>query len=241
MITPERHKSIRKRLSVLWVILTKRLYPVWVLPTHTMSTDEIRDREFKMHENTVPDHEFYERPIERRITIAALIDLMERVNDSSPVTINKAQKNVVEIYETIQEYNSLWYELMITHSGYSNLPMAEIKGLESVSAYLYNDYRKLKLYIINSEQRALGKKDKDLEIDGLAGMLSIMSMPGVRGGANRSPVPEFTSYYDLLNSRHIPTFGDPTPPSNYVNVPEFKARDSITALNKAQEQYGVWG
>lgn len=239
MMTRERHVAVRSRLTILHTVLSKRLYPVMVMPTHNMTTDEIRNRTLHVSRDTIPDHDYYERPIERSMTVASMIDLMDKITDQTPISINRPQKNIVEIYENIQEYNALWYELMITNSGFCNVPLNEIKGLESVSAYFYETYRKLKLYLINSEMRKAKTVDDGLD-SGLLGLMGLMTLPGVRNG-KESPVPDFTSFYDLLSNRHLPTFADPTPPPNYVDIPAYKPQDSILALEKAQEQYGVWG
>lgn len=234
MIDRERYHSIRSRLITLHAIITKRTYPVWVFPSHTMTTDQIRNRDSYSSENTIADSDFYNRPVSRKLKIVDIIKLLDNVTPEQPLKINEPNKYVIQIYEVIQEYNALWYELYLTNSNYGSINPAEIQYLERLSFYLFDDYRQIRAYLDNKELRKNGNKETE---EGLIGLLGLLSIDG-RG--KKKQMAEFVSYYDLLTTRVMPYIGSTMPTDAYVS-PSTLSQDSLLRQEAAKQQYGIWG
>lgn len=238
MIDVERYHTIRSRLIKLHAIITKRLYPVWVYPSHLMTTDQIRNREYSMNMNTIPDTEVYSRAVERQLKIPAIIELLQNVTEEQPLSINRPHKNVIQIYEVIQEHNALWYELYVTNSNYGSINPLEIQYLEKLSFYLYEEYAKIRHFLDARESRKQSKIAVDDNHDtGLAGMLGLLALDG---NGNKVRKTEFISYYDLLTTKVLPNFGNIMPNDAYVQ-PQRNMQDTLLRQEQAQQKYGIWG
>lgn len=236
MITVERYHKIRERLIKLHSIITKRTYPVWVFPSHQMTTDQIRNRETYQSSGTIMDSDYYNRPVSRQLKIPNIIELLKNVTDDQPLKINQPNTYVIQIYEVIQEYNSLWYELYLTNSNYGSINPQEIKYLESLSLYLFDDYKKIRVYLDNRKHRDAAHSNPATAED-LSGLLGLLS---ISGKGNKSAHVEFVSYYDLLTTRVIPHFGGPMPTDAYVPAAR-PSDDSLLRQEAARTQYGFWG
>lgn len=236
MISVERYHSIRERLITLHSIITKRTYPVWVFPSHQMTLDQIRNRETYQSDNTIADSDYYNRPVSRQLKIPAIIELLKNVTDEQPLKLNQPNKNVIQVFEVIQEYNSLWYELYLTNSNYGSINPAEIEYLERLSFYLYEDYRKIRMYLDNQKHRDAAATNPTAASD-LSGLMGLLSIDG-RG--NKKQAPAFISYYDLLTTRVIPHIGSTMPNDAYVEMVR-PSTDSLLRQEEARTQYGIWG
>lgn len=242
MIDPLRLQAVKNRLIELHTVLTQRGYPFNIFPSHLMTTEQIRDRATFTKEGHVNDTEFYERTQTRSMTIVVAVDCLDNVTKDQPLTVDNPHTNVIAIYETIQEYNSLWYELYHTKSGYFSINPLEMKSLERMSFYLYPTYKEIKAYLRYSKEYAQGRSDEALLGTGLAGLGEILSMPGYsqkeKGGGKG-----FISYYDLCMS-DISNYNQHDPISAvmpYTDIyAEAEKMDSIRRREKAEQTYGSW-
>lgn len=232
MMNHERYDVIRKRLCILFAIITKRTFPVWVYPAHLMTTDEIRERGEYNSFDTIPDSDIMSNPVCRKLTIPAIIELLPNVTPDQPLSVQDAHKNLIQIYESVQEYNALWYELYLTGSNFGSINPREIEYLERISYYFYNEYARIRLYLDNSERR---KKVKGVtQGSGLAGMLGMLTVDSKLGKGEKI---EFISYYDLLTTKVLPNFNQSMPSDAYVPM----ASDTLMRRKEVQEQFGIWG
>lgn len=235
MIEIERYHAIRSRAITLHAIITKRTFPFWVFPSHTMTTDQIRDRVSYMSSDTVPDSDAYARPVKRGLTIEKAIKLLENVTDDQPLKVDQPNKNVIQIVDTIQEYNSLWYELYLTNSNYGSINPEEIRYLEQLAFYMFDDYARIKLYLDQrahrEDERQSGKAG-----NGLLGLVGLFQLDHKTGRHQR---PEFISYYDLLTTRVLPNIGHI--PQDAYNVPARNNVDSLLRQEEARKEFGIWG
>lgn len=228
-----RYKAIRERLIILHRILTKRAYPVHVYPSHLMTTEQLRDRESYQLEDTIPDRDFYERPTPRSMKVVDIVEILQNVNAELPLAFSNPHKNIIEIYENIQEYGSLWVELKNQVSGYCVIDPEEIRKLEGLSFYLYDQYRQIKTYLMNRELRTTYGRYKD-DPKTLLDYVGILGLPSASHG-KKSIVPDHVSYYDLLVAHYQP---------NVYQSPEIyyqPSEDSLFKREQAQEKYGIWG
>lgn len=234
MISPERYNAIRSQLIVLYQVLTKRTYPVWVYPTQMMTTEQIRNRDVYRSDDTIPDHGYYDTPQQRMLKITDMIKLLENVTDEQPLKINNPKINVIQIYETIQEYGSLWYELYLTNSNFGNINPEEIRYIETLALYLYEDYRQIKSYQINAGYRKQHKTQHE-GMSGLMGLLQISS----RG--NSAAVVEHISYYDLMTTRVIPNMSQGPSVDDSLYAKRFNGgSDTLLRQQEAKDLYGTW-
>lgn len=235
MIEVERYHAIRKRAITLHAIITKRTYPFWVFPSHTMTTEQIRDRSEYRSDNTISDPGAFSNPVRRALTMEKAIVLLENVTDDQPLRVDMPNKNVVEIVETIQEYNSLWYELYATNSNYGSINPEEIRYLERLSYYFFDDYARIRLYL-NQRAHREDSRQRPGEDNGLLGLLGLFQLNHKTGREQR---PEFISYYDLLTTRVLPNIGQVH--QDVYNIPARTHVDSLLRQEEARKEFGIWG
>jgi len=235
MIEVERYRAIRNRAITLHAVITKRQYPFWVFPSHTMTTDQIRDRVAYQSQDTIADSDAYARPVKRGVTIEKAIKLLENVTDDQPLKVDQPNKNVIEIVETIQEYNALWYELYLTNSNYGSINPEEIRYLEQLAYYMFDDYAKIKLYLDQRKHRD-DYRQRPTQDNGLLGLVGLFQLDHATGRHQR---PEFISYYDMLTSKVLPNIGHI--PNDAYNIPARSNVDSLLRQEEARKEFGVWG
>lgn len=231
-----RYLAIRERLILLFTIITKRTYPVWVYPAHLMTTDQIRDRYEYTSEDTIPDRNVMGNPVCRNLTIQKIIDLLPNVTPDQPLSFKDSHKNVVQIYENIQEYNALWYEIYVRGANYGSISVNEIQYLERLSFYLYEEYAKIRLYLDNKAARSTYQAIEQVDDGSLLGMAGLFA---INGKQQHRGLREFISYYDLLTTKVLPNFGNQMPEEVYNQAS--RSSDTLLRRQEAQSEFGMWG
>lgn len=193
-----RYSYVRERLIFLFNILNNRVYPVWIAPRTMMSLDQLRDREEYRQDGFANDTEFYNTQQLRQMRVPQVLDILENVTSTTDLGFGNANKSVVEIYESIQEYIRLWCEIINTNVGFSTPPREELRLLESLAYLIFPTYKAIKPFITYQNNHERFKGDNDLNKKGLAGFAMLFSTPGIQGPKDQMDY-SFVSYLDELD------------------------------------------
>lgn len=214
-ILPQRYISIRNRLIELFNILEYRVYPFWIAPEFMMTTDQLRDRYEYVKDGYANDTQYYSQPELRNMEVVKLFKYLENFRDHTNLGYGQANTTVVEIYESIQEYLSLWCEL-IRANVWQHPPMSELRNLESIAYLAFPHYRQIKPYRRNQVLNERYKQDQMLQSNGLAGFAALFGM--YRLGNSREEEISFVSHLDSLNTSNdvLPASTGPTFLSSHI-------------------------
>ena len=199
MITHSRYCYVRERIFELYNIIANRAYPVWIAPRNMMSLEQLRDRSEYTQDGFANDVDFYNTQQLRQMKIPQMVDLLEHITTPSDIGFSNANKVVVEIYESIQEYIRLWCEIITSNMGLSSPPRTELRALESLAYLIFPVYKSVKPFTINQNNREKFKNDTALEKRGLAGFGVLFAMGGMNGPTEPNEY-SFVSYLDDLDN-----------------------------------------
>lgn len=199
MITHSRYSYVRERIFELYNIIAHRSFPVWIAPRSMMSLEQLRDRHEYTQEGFANDVDFYNTQQLRHMKIPQIVDLLEHITSPNDIGFTNANKVVVEIYETIQEYIRLWCEIITSNMGFQSPPRTELRALESLAYLIFPVYKAVKQFTINQNNRERFRNDTALEQRGLAGFGVLFAM-GSMGTPTEPNEYSFVSYLDDLES-----------------------------------------
>jgi len=193
-----RYCVVRARLIELYNLLSFQAYPVWIAPETLMTTEQLRGRYEQVNEGFANDHNFFSEPQLRELKVPRIMDILEHIDSPDKLGFKNANKNVVEMYESIQEYLALWCEIIRTNC-WRYPPMEELKKLESVAYLLYPKYKLIKPFRVNQEVREKYRDDAMHNAQGLMGMGALFMMHRMGTGKGEDDY-SFISHLDDLNS-----------------------------------------
>lgn len=170
MMTESRYNTLRSRVLKLFNILNNRQYEVWVTPTTMMDLDQLRGRYERREEGFANDTTFYSDHQVRRMKIPNIIDLLPNCTSANDLGFRNANDAVVEIYESIQEYISLWCELRSNAPEFPTPSNEELRYLETLAYYLFPMYKKIKPFKMTADINRQLAQDEALNRKGLLGM-----------------------------------------------------------------------
>lgn len=201
-LTPERYEAIRTRLSELYVPLQGVAYPIFIKPSSLLSTEQLRNREVFTSEETVGDSGFFEEFQSRSLTIPMIIDVLPNLVAVQDIGFQNPNQDVVSIFENIQEYLSLWVEVILNEPVVKHPPLEELRSLEDLAYFIYSIYAQIKPFITDQEQNALFATDAALNKQGLMGLGALMTMNSI--GTKARPSDGFISHLEALQTLDEP-------------------------------------
>lgn len=199
MMSHSRYTQVRERILELYQIIAFRAYPVWIAPRSMMSLDDLRNRHEYTQDGFANDSDFYNTQQLRSMKIPQIVDLLEHITSPNELGFNNANKVVVEIYESIQEYIRLWCEIMMSNLGFSSPPRKELRALESLAYLIFPTYKAVKHFTVNQRKREQFRNDSALEKRGLAGFAVLFAMNSL-GVKDNPDEYSFVSYLDNMDS-----------------------------------------
>jgi hypothetical protein len=200
-IRPTRYSFVRERIIELFNILNNRVYGIWISPESTMNLDEVRDRSQYQASEVIPDANYYTTPQLRRMRIPQILNYLSLMRSYRDLGFQDANGSVVEIYESIQEYVSLWCEVMREAPEIRNPPMGELRLLEGMAMFIFPYYKRIKPYRRNLDSRRF-REDGELEAKGLTGfaaLFSFYSLGTEKGDAEISFISHLDKYESSVN------------------------------------------
>lgn len=174
-----RYNFIRERLLFLFNILNNRLYTVFVTPKMLMSIEELRDRPEYTQEGFVNDPGQYDEYQERLFKIPQIIDFLPNLVSEDELAFREPNHNIVEIYESIQEYLQLWCELYSKAPEFPLPPMDELRNLELMAYTIFTKYRSIKSFLNNRKFTTTLIDEKAAEKANLMGLAALFGMSGL--------------------------------------------------------------
>lgn len=196
-LLPQRYTVIRNRLIELFNILEYRVYPFWIAPEFLMTTDQLRDRFQYVRADQASDPDHHSQPELRQMEVVRLFKYLENFRDHTNLGYGRPNVTVVEIYESIQEYLSLWCEL-IRANVWQHPPLSQLRNLESIAYLAFPHYKQIKPFKRDQELSERYKQDSLLNAGGLAGFAALFGM--YRIGNTREDEISFVSHLDSLNT-----------------------------------------
>jgi hypothetical protein len=175
MMTESRYNALRLRVFKLFNILNNRQYEVWVTPATLMTLEQMRDREQYRQEGFANDNTYYSEFQVRRMKVPQIIDLLPNVTGPNDLGFRDANDTVVEIYESIQEYISLWCEMMTNAPEFPTPPTTELRYLETLAYHLFPMYKKIKPFKMTHDINKQMREDEALNRKGLMGLGMLFS------------------------------------------------------------------
>lgn len=222
-----RYSFVRRRLIELYQILEHRAYPIWIAPEFMMTTEQLRDRYEYKKEGYANDTNFYSEPQLREMKVPQLFPFLENIRDHTNIGVKYPNKNVTEIYESIQEYLSLWCELMRTNM-YRSPSMTELRKLESIAYLIFPYYKQIKPYRRDQEINERFKEDQGLQEKGLSGFAALFGL--YRLGASNQEEISFVSHLNgLTDDTYLPTESMSHQPRLMPSVP----LDSLASVDSS--------
>jgi len=233
MMLPVRYTTVREQLIWLFNIINHRSYKVWIAPRVMMSMEQLRDRPEYHKEGFVNDTNFYGETQLRGMKIPQLLPLMENMTSMKDIGFAKPNTTVVEIYESIQSYISLWCEISRTAPEFSIPPRSELRLLEQLAYLVFPIYKQVKPFARNSAHRELFKEDPELNKRGLAGLGALFAMNRLGTGGYEEI--SWVSHLDDLESSwsadaHAALMPTGMGSGTYSNF------DSLAAMDQQQDQ-----
>lgn len=196
-LTPERYEAIRIRLNELFVPLQGEAYPIFIKPSSLLTTDQLRNREVFTSEETGGDEGFFEEFQNRSLTIPMIIDVLPNLITARDIGFQNPNRDVVAIFENIQEYLSLWVEIILNEPVVTHPPFEELRSLEDLAYFIYSVYAQIKPFVTDQEHNAMFSTDAELNKQGLMGLGALMSMKSM-GKQQARQEDGFVSHLDAL-------------------------------------------
>lgn len=169
-MTQSRYMFIRERAFFLYNILNNRMYGIWVAPKTLMTLEEVRNRGVSNNEGSLADHNYFNEFQLRRMNIPAIIDILPNVMHQDDIGFENAGDTVLEIYESIQEYISLWCEIIVNAPEFKTPPKSELRYLEALAYHIFPLYKSIKPYKVDNDLQKQIREDESLNRKGLLGL-----------------------------------------------------------------------
>lgn len=199
----ERYEEVYKRLLKLYRLLSKKTYGVYLAPQVFLDDiDSIRNRSTFTFEGTIGDDNYYEEQQLKNMTVESILKVvpniaMNEYGTGYQISFQRADRNLIEIYENIQEYVGLWCELIKAFPTQPHPPLTELRTLEDLAFIIFEPYKKIKTFKIRMENRKLGKQESGLQSKGLLGLAGIFSLYRMTSGETEEGI-SYVSNVDLL-------------------------------------------
>lgn len=177
-----RYNFIRERLLFLFNILNNRLYTVFVTPKMLMSIEELRDRPEYTQEGYANDPGQYDEYQERLYKVPQIIDFLPNLVSEDELAFRDPNHNIVEIYESIQEYLQLWCELFNKAPEFPIPPIDELRNLELLAYTIFAKYRAIKSFLNNAHLYRKAVDEKAANKANLAGLAQLLGMSAIGTG-----------------------------------------------------------
>lgn len=197
-----RYNYIRARLITLFNILNNRTFPVYVTPLMMMSLDEMRDRPEYSQENVISDGEYYSAYQERKLTIPKIIDILPNLASERDLAYRDPNTVVPMIYESIQEYISLWCEIRRNATEFTTPSTEELRKLELLAYTLFGTYKKIKPFLDKKKHRQVVADNADAEKRNIMSLMALFGMKAI--GTNGDEL-SFVSHLDELEGNDFGT------------------------------------
>lgn len=221
MMTESRYNALRLRVFHLFNILNNRQYELWITPATMMTTEQLRDRYERREEGFANDTTYYSDHQARRMKIPQIISMLPNCTSSNDLGFRNANDAVVEIYESIQEYISLWCELRVNAPEFPTPPDEELRYLESLAYYIFPMYKKIKPFKMNDEIRRQLIQDQALNRKGLTGLGMLF------GYSAKVEEISFISHLDSLST------------NNLMSVESFMDDRQVASTIRASDSLGM--
>lgn len=200
MIGSDRYQVVRSRIIELFNILNNRSYGVWITPESMMTLDQVRERVNYTSDELIGDRDYYSTHQLRKMRITQIVDYLPTLRSFMDLGFQDPNKAIVEIYESTQEYISLWCEVMREAPGLRSPPMDELRTLEGLAMFVFPHYKKIKPYRKSLEARRF-REDGELEDQGLLGFAALFSFYSI-GTTKGTDELSFISHLDSYESRY---------------------------------------
>jgi len=190
-----RYNVVRERLIQLYQILEFQSFQVWVAPEFLMTTEELRTRETHWKEGFANDSTFYETPTLRSMKVTQMLRILPNLRSYRDLGFKNPNKNIVLLYESLQEYLSLWVETILEQRWlYPSL--TELNALQNLAYLIFTPYKQIKPYLRDQELNERFKNDQALNAKGLAGFAALFGMYSI--GTQGSAEISFVSHLEQL-------------------------------------------
>lgn len=232
-----RYNAIRERLIFLYNICNNRTYPIFITPEMMMSIDELRDRPEYKQEDFINDSEYYQEYQERRLTIPKIIDILPNLVNEKQLGFRRPTETLVEIFESIQEYNQLWCELYSKAPEFPTPPLSELRNLELLAYTIFPYYRLIKSYSNNKHLHVKLVDEQASHKANLMGLAQLLGMSAI--GSGDSSGISWISHLDTMMGNETSEY------ESYNHHPVIAQRavaDSLAApsQNQSVHNLGEW-
>lgn len=136
-----RFKHVRDRLVALYKMMTEYTYDV-VAPHGSFLT--LRDLKRAKTAPTILGVDFLAKPMDQQITIVKMATAIGINGDDCGLGFRYPSRDIVEIYEGIQEYIMLWLEVKRNFNWLHTASLEELSELEAVAKYIFSPYTEYK-------------------------------------------------------------------------------------------------
>lgn len=193
-----RYDTVRKRLIELYNLLNNKVYRVWIAPEKLMTLDQLRSRPTYHQEGFANDTNYYSEKQMRSYKLPRMIDLMENLESYRDLTFEKPTASIIELYEGIQEWISLWCDIMRNLPDMKHPVLSELRKIENFAYLIFPEYKRMKPYQ-NKQANSRAALEANLVHDkGLATLASLFGMNSTMGGGYKSESISWYSHLDAL-------------------------------------------
>lgn len=234
MMSHSRYNQIRDRVFFLFNILNNRAYPVWIAPKTLMDIDQLRSRYESKQEGYANDAGYFDNHQVRKMTCPQMIDILPNLTGAEDLGFNNANHVVPEIYEAIQEYITLWCEIINNAPEFSTPPIQELRWLESLAWYLFPIYKRLKPFVIDNDIEKQMITDRALNKQGLMGLSMLFSYNKQKGEIS------FVSHLDALQEQDFITSDSMLAGPDRPVQPSTAVMDSLVHLESNTTETSEW-
>lgn len=237
-----RYDSIRKRLIELYNLLNNKVYRVWIAPEKLMTLDQIRNRPVYHQEGFANDANYYSEKQMRGYKIPKLIELMDNLESYRDLTFEKPTATIVEIYEGIQEWISLWCDIMRNLPDMKHPVLMELRRIENFAYLIFPEYKRMKPYLVKQSNSKAALEAQLVNDKGLATLTALFGMNSAMTGTFRSESISWYSHLDALlpDSQQ---YADSFDPGTLLRISDgFKAlgEDSLSHMDQNLSHNPNW-
>lgn len=196
-----RYEWVRERLIELYNVVQHRSYNIWIAPEKLLSLEQLRSRPTYTQEGFANDSDFYSEKQMRSYRIPQMLNLLGNIQSVHDFGFDKPTKSIVEIYESIIEYISLWCEIYKNAQEFKTPPFQELRELENFAYILFSEYKRIKPFVKRESNKQMYASDATLESKGLAGLHALFTRVSMHGGKQEGEI-SFYSHLDEVMPQH---------------------------------------
>ena len=194
-ITANNFNSKRDRLVELYKIIKGKPYPIIVAKKYMLSIEELVEREIVDYGTDFKEDDYdYSNIVQ--LTIPKIAPILPNLENYSVMGIKKPSKNIVEIYDVIQEYIYLWCVIKRDYPYYQSATEEELRGLESVALWAFVNYNYYNNYNNRAKQKNIINSLNPSEM-GALDYLNLMTLS--KKEQEQSFVSHLDNYLNQLN------------------------------------------